>query len=73
MRWLDDIIDSVDMNLGELREMVRDKEAWHPAVHGIQRIRRDLATEKQKGWRKSTFKHVILFKLEIQMCITNQS
>ena len=34
MRWLDDITDSVDMNLGELQEMVRDREAWHAAVHG---------------------------------------
>ena len=73
MRWLDDIIDSVNMNLGGLREMVRDREPWHSAVHGVQRVRHDLVTEKQKGWRKYTFKHVILFKLEIQMCITNQS
>ena len=34
MRWLDDITDSVGMNLGELQEMVRDREAWHAAVHG---------------------------------------
>ena len=37
-----------DMNLGELREMVRDKEAWHAAVHGAQRVRYDLATEQQQ-------------------------
>ena len=34
MRWLDDITDSMDMNLGELQEMVRDREACHAAVHG---------------------------------------
>ena len=43
MRWLDDITDSMDVNLSELWEMVMDREAWHAVIHGITKSRTRLS------------------------------
>ena len=46
MRWLDSITESMDMNLSKFQEIVKDRGAWHAAVHGSQRVKYDLVNEQ---------------------------
>ena len=66
MRWLDRITDSMDMNLSKLQEMVKDREAWKTAFHGLQRVGHNLATEQQQKCKFSKQRHQ-----KIMICIRN--
>ena len=73
LRWLDGIIDSMDMGLGRLQELVMDGEAWRAAIHEVTKSWKQLSEWTELNWEKPTCKGYILCDSNSMACWKKQN
>ena len=72
MRWLDGITDSVDMSLGKLEDMVKDRETCHATVHGVARLDMTNPLNNNKYWRCTEYLNTLDININLVLYfITN--